>query len=118
MSNKLVKDKNGINQIHVGDSAKVVSAIESERDKEERHWKNARVNAFIITILAMGSSIFVVDGSLYSICEKIGLSMNVQGKYILIVVVILQFLIMVCGIIRLWYAHMQCLKRGISDRLW
>lgn len=113
MSNKLVKKDTDVKQRYVGDSSKVVRVVESTWKEENKRWKYMRVKGFLIASAAMVSLAYTVDGTLYSICNKIGTVVGISGKYLLFSVAVTQLLVMLFGTERMWYAHIHCLQRGI-----
>lgn len=76
-------------------------------EKNEKYWEYKRNCAVLNVLLLLGLGLFILDGSLYALCIKIGEYVNLGGKYIFLIVGVLQLLLSLLGIINLCYAQVE-----------
>lgn len=110
MSNKLVKKTDGVKQKYVGCTATTVGRI-TEKGKR-KPWKELsreelldRLKGTSVYVLVMmGLCIFIVDGTLYDVCDKLGTRYGINGRYLFLGIGGAYFIIF--AIVAIWFSRL------------
>lgn len=93
MSNKLAKSNDEIEQKYIGCTSSIIGKISDNKKDKTRKKLNelsrdelrSRLKGMsVYVLLCIGLGIFIVDGTLYEFCNKVGLRFGFDGRNIYI----------------------------------